>query len=1058
VEFGLLGPLVVRAGGVVVPVTAGKQRVLLAALLVRANQVVATEELAGAVWGGRPPGTARVTLQNYVKRLRRALGPEGYERIVTRPAGYLVAAGVGELDVTRFAELSAVGRAAARAGAWEHASAQLAAALSLWRGQPLADVPSPRLLAAEVPRLAEMRLAAAEARIDADLHLGRHREVIAEVAALAAAEPLRERLHELLMLALYRSGQQAAALAAYRTARRQLIDQIGIEPGPALRQLNQQILRSDPVLDPPAGTTITAQPAATAGSAAARSAVTGSAATPAAARAAGDLPAAQPPAAENLAAGQPPAREAAAAQAPVAGENAAAAESPAGENAAGQAAGESAAGESAAGQDRPGQAGLAWQAGGPRPAMLPAANPGFAGRRAELESLTRLAGHPPAATQPGDPVTVIAITGTAGVGKTTMAVHWARHHATAYPDGQLYLNLRGFDPAADPLTPAAALHALLDALGIPPAQIPATLDGRQALYRTLLTSQHVLILLDNARDPAQARPLLPGSPGPLTIITSRNDLTGLIATDGARPLPLDVLTDHEAQQLLAARMGSERLDAEPKAAGDLVSLCARLPLALAITGARAAANASFTLSALAAELRDARHRLDALTTGETPTDVRAVFSCSYRQLTPPAARMFRLLGGVHPGPDITAPAAASLAGCDHAESRALLRELTHCHLLTEHSPGRYALHDLLRAYATEQVSAHDTHASRQAAAQRVLDHYVHTACTAAGLVNPARAPILPAPPQPRVTPEALADAQDAAEWFEAERHVLPATVALAADAGFGTHAWQISWAMADFLDRQGRWNERAALHRIAVEAATLAGDTAGQAEALRLLAHTCGRLGDYDRARSHLTASIALYEQLGDTVGQARAHQNGSAVCAGQGDYPGALHHAQKALALYRAAAHETGAARALNDVGWVHALLGDYEKARDFCEQALTLHRGHGDRDGEAQTWDSLGYAQHQLGNLSEATSCYEQALVLFRQLGSRLNEATLLTHLGDTRDAAGDQRQARSAWKEALEILDQLRHPDADHVRRKLVQAPSHRGEEVASLSSVPPRLLVR
>jgi DNA-binding SARP family transcriptional activator len=247
VEFGLLGPLLVRAGERSIPISASKQRVLLATLLLAVNQVVAIDKLAEALWQGSPPETARVTLQNYVMRLRHTLGPAGYERIVSRPSGYLIEVHRGELDVAQFAELQDAGLAAARAGAWENASGQLAVALRLWRGRPLADVQSP-LLAAQVPRLAELRLAALESRIDADLHLGRHRQVTAELAALAAAKPLRERVHELLMLALYRSGQQAAALAAYRQARRRLVDERGVEPGPALRELNQRILQSDPTL------------------------------------------------------------------------------------------------------------------------------------------------------------------------------------------------------------------------------------------------------------------------------------------------------------------------------------------------------------------------------------------------------------------------------------------------------------------------------------------------------------------------------------------------------------------------------------------------------------------------------------------------------------------------------------------------------------------------------------------------------------------------------------------------------------------------------------------
>ena len=365
---------------------------------------------------------------------------------------------------------------------------------------------------------------------------------------------------------------------------------------------------------------------------------------------------------------------------------------------------------------------------------------------------------------------MLVISGTAGVGKTALAVHWAHQHAGGFPGGQLYVNLRGFGPA-DPLRPAEALRIFLDALAVPAAQIPATLDGRQSVYRSRLAGTKTLIVLDNAGGPDQVRPLLPGAPGCLVIVTSRNQLAGLIAADGAQAIVLDVLTSGEAHHVLARRLGPDRVAAEPAAAGELARLCARLPLALAVTGARAAARPDFTLTTLAAELRDTRGRLDALTTGEEDaTDVRAVFSWSYHQLSTPAARMFQLLG-LHPGPDTTAAAAASLAGLDPGHARRLLRELTHAHLLTEHSPGRYTSHDLLRAYAAEQADAnHDQHA-RNAAIGRVLDHYLHTAHTAALLLNPSREPICLGPAPDGVTPEQLTSHQQALAWFEAEHHV-----------------------------------------------------------------------------------------------------------------------------------------------------------------------------------------------------------------------------------------------------------------------------------------------
>src|SRR6202050_3365688 len=644
-------------------VSAGKQRVLLAALLLRANEVVGAGELAQAVWEGQPPETARVTLQNYVKRLRQALGPLGYQRIVTRPTGYLIEVMPGELDITRFTELQAAAVSAARTGAWDVVSAKLSEALGLWRVRPLADVPSGVLVAGAVPRLTEMRLEAVEARVEADLHLGRHREVVAEVRGLAAAEPLRERLAEVLMLALYRSGQPASALEAYRQVRRHLVEQIGIEPGPGLRELNQRILRSDRTL-------LLAQQ--------------GPDAVPAghAKQATGKRPAAT----GRPAATVPPPAD------PV----------------------------------DPDRARL------PAPVMLPATVPGFTGRARELRALSGL-------LRPGGPVLIRAIGGTAGVGKTALAVHWARRAAADFPDGQLYVNLRGFGPA-DPLPPAEALRAFLDALGVPAARLPATLDGRQALYRSLLDDRRMLIVLDNARDPAQVRPLLPATPTAMVLITSRSELASLVVTHGATTISLDVLTVAEARDMLTERLGADRVAAEPEAADELIGLCARLPLALAITAARAVTHPGFTLAALTAELRDAKGRLDALSTGEDATDVRAVLSWSYQSLQPPAARMFRLLG-LHPGPEITAAAAASLAGTGMVVARRLLRELTRCHLLAAPAAGRDAFHDLLRAYAAEQAAAVGSGDDRRAATGRMLDHYLHSARSADLQLNPLREPI-----------------------------------------------------------------------------------------------------------------------------------------------------------------------------------------------------------------------------------------------------------------------------------------------------------------------------
>ena len=403
-EFGLLGPLLVRVGEMRVRISAGKQRVLLAALLLRANQVVAVDELAEALWDGSPPGSARVTLQNYVKRLRQALGPDGHQRIATCPAGYMIEAAPEELDLTRFGQLRAAGQEAARAGAWGSASAQLSEALLLWRGPPLADVPSRPLTRAQVSRLAEMRLDALEARIDADLHLGRHREVIAELQPLVVAEPLRERLHELLMLALYRSGQRAAALDAYRRAWRLLVDLVGIEPGPGLRELNQRILRSDPALLPAPSAPLLPAPSAPL-------VPPGPAASPALLAPASPV---GPPGPGGRVG--PPAGQGQRTPGPGRADPATASRgSPGPGN--GDLYSLAPAGPADAGPEDVGCA----EAGPapPRPAMLPAAVPGFTGRARELEALSAMLADPGDHAAPdGAPVVISAIAGTAGVGKT----------------------------------------------------------------------------------------------------------------------------------------------------------------------------------------------------------------------------------------------------------------------------------------------------------------------------------------------------------------------------------------------------------------------------------------------------------------------------------------------------------------------------------------------------------------------------------------------------------------------------------------------------------------
>jgi tetratricopeptide (TPR) repeat protein/transcriptional regulator with XRE-family HTH domain len=669
------------------------------------------------------------------------------------------------------------------------------------------------------------------------------------------------------------------------------------------------------------------------------------------------------------------------------------------------------------------------------PRQLPAAVAGFTGRAAELKALTRILDGA-VAYAPGTAV-ISAIGGTAGVGKTALALHWAHQVADRFGDGQLYVNLRGFDSSGIPATPAEAIRGFLDALGVPPERIPPGLDAQAGMYRSLLADRKMLIVLDNARDEQQARPLLPASPASLVVVTSRNQLTGLAAADGARVITLNVLAQVEAVELLTARIGASRTSAEPEATAEIVRLCVRLPLALAVAAARAAARPGLPLAALAGELRDAGGRLDSLDVGDPAASVRAVFSWSYRQLTADAARMFRLLG-VHPGPDISVPAAASLAAVDAAGARALLRELARAHLIAEHAPGRYAFHDLLRAYAAAQARDTDSDREREAAIGRILDHYLHTASRAALMLTPAREQIALGPPSPGAVPEQPAGHPQALAWFEAEHQVMLAAATLADGSGSDVRAWQLPWALSPFLDNRGHYQEKAAVLRTALAAAGRAGDTAGQAISGRLLATACTNLGAYDQAAGHFDDSLRLYRRLGNRLGEAKIHRSLALLAEYRGRYADALAHVEQALRLYQALGDKAGQARALNNIGWCHGLLGDYQQARACCQRSLALCAEIGDRMTEGATWDSLGYVEHHLGNFGGAAACYQRALALSRETDYRRGEAAALAHLGDTRHAVGELTQAWECWQQALAIYEEMQHSGAGEVRAKLAGLP--------------------
>ena len=666
--------------------------------------------------------------------------------------------------------------------------------------------------------------------------------------------------------------------------------------------------------------------------------------------------------------------------------------------------------------------------GGTVPAQLPPDVYGFTGRHAPLRRLDALLDA--ASDAPGSATVITVIDGMAGIGKTALAVHWAHRTAARFADGQLYVNLRGFDPTGTPVAPGEAVRGFLDALDVPPERIPVTLEAQVGLYRSLLAGRRVLVLLDNARDVEQVRPLLPGAPGCMVVVTSRDQLAGLVTTAGARPMTLDLPPLDEARELLVRRLGAGRVAAELSTADDIVAMCGRLPLALAIVATRAAIQPGLPLAVLAAELREAQGGLAEFTDPDLASDVRAVFSWSYRQLSPAAAGLFRLLG-LHPGPDIGTAAVASLAGRPVAEVRPLLAELTRAHLV-QGGGGRYAFHDLLRAYATELARTLDSEADRSAALYRVLGHCVHSAYRADLVLNPHRDdPVTPPPVPAGVEPDRPADQRQALAWFVAEHRVLMAVLDRSDDDAM---VWQLAWALIRFFAYHGHWQDSIDVLTAALRSARRLADPQKEAFAHRLLAGAYTRLRSFADAEARLRDALELYGSAGDVLGEAHTHRQHAWLLERQSRYREALRHARRALDLFRAAGYRVGQARALNAVGWFDAMLGDYADAIAYCEQALDLQRELGDRFGQAETWDSLGYANQRLGRHAAAISCYQTAVALYHEFEDRYNEGDSTASLGDAHYAAGDAASARDAWRRAADILDSLHHPDAGRIRAKL------------------------
>ncbi|MGW4114161.1 BTAD domain-containing putative transcriptional regulator [Actinosynnema sp. NPDC004786] len=877
-RFAVLGPLEVWRGGERVAVPAGRVRVLLATLLLRANRTVSVDDLVERLWDDVPnPRRVRATLQMVVTRLRQALGDANVVR--TRTNGYLADVPPGALDLHRFRDLADRGR---------HAEA-----LELWRGAPLSDVRSDALHREDVAPLLEEHLVVLERRIDADLAAGRAGALVAQLRGLTERHPLRERFWGQLMLALYRSERQAEALAAFRAVRAALVEELGVEPGPALTDLYDRILRNDV---PGGPVTLTAR-------------------------------------------------------------------------------------------------------------QVPPAGSVFVGREPELAALDE------AVREPG---AVVLLHGAGGVGKTALAVRWANRRRDRFPDGDLHLDLRGFDAAGRPVEPARAVEALLVSAGVRPQDVPAGLDARAALFREVVAGRRMLLVLDNAAGSDQVTPLLPGTPTVVVLVTSRDQLRGLAARRGVRRVPLRPLSADRSLELLSSVLGRERVEADPVASARVVARCAGLPLALRVFAERVARFPGTPMGAFAAELADERSRLDHLSAEDgDDTDVRSVFSWSYRALPRDAARLFRLLPA-HPGPDLGVPAAAALADVPERDARRWLERLAAGHLLESRAPGRYEWHDLLRAYADDLADPAD---DRPAAVRRLVGWYVAATEAAA-----ARTPSYRSGTCAELPAGAAAfplGAADPGAWGRRELPNLVAVVRVAAEHGWHDEASRIGaavWWLLDSLPevdslvevfRIGRDSARAAPapHRLGAAINHLAWSCAragrpeaaletyleGLAVAVRdgdrrlegaIALNTGGtyqRLGRHGEAVEQLRRGLRIAEEEGDDHHRAAAHFTLSLSLGGLHRYEEALEHGLRARAVFDGSGDEYHSARSTFVVARAHRALGRFAEAESALREGIAVLAGFAQPAAQSHLFDELGTVLLCLDRREEALECWRRALALY-------------------------------------------------------------------------------
>ncbi|MFJ1766733.1 BTAD domain-containing putative transcriptional regulator [Amycolatopsis sp. NPDC088138] len=918
-DFRLLGPAEVTADGRPVPLGGSRPLIVLAGLLLRANRVVPVDELGRWLWND-DRRRSKGALQTYVLRLRRALGDQ--VAIRTESGGYRIEVADDLLDLSRFRAHAARGQAALDRGESRQAAASFADALAQWRGPALLNVESDALHRDEAGQLAEERLRVRELWADALLEVGEYSTVVPELTRLTRENPLRERLCEQLMVALYRSGRQAEALEVYRRISGVLAEELGLDPGPSLQRTRQAILTGADDGEP-ARYRLGAEPQV--------------------------------------------------------------------------------------------------------PHQLPADLRTFSGRENDLKALHALL---PEASDADASTPIASVEGMGGIGKTTLAVRFAHEIADRFPGGQIHLNLRGYGPG-EPVEPAAALEAVLTALGVPCEQLPADLDGRAASWRTHTAGRRLLVVLDNANRTEQVRPLLPG-PGNLVVITSRWQLRGLVATHGARRVALEELGDEDAVELLASTIGVERVARDPAATQRFVRYCGGLPLAIRILAVRAAQFPELPLDEFVDTLESEHDLLGSfdLADGEG-TNIRSVFSYSYQALEPAAARLLRLLG-LSTGVDFTAPAAAAVAGLDLTRTRPLLATLEAAHLLAQPRPGRYQFHDLIRAYAGEVAEQVDSAEERDAALDRLLGWYLASALNASRRMRPERYYRLlePADVEGELT---FAEYHDALDWFDEEAGNLIAAVHLARRRRDDV-CWKLAWLMQSYFAPRSQLDDWRSVFGVALEAARDSGHRPGEAGILSGLGVIHGVLRQYAESRRYLEEVLAIQRDLGAREGEARAQYNLALAAHNLDDYAWAYEHGTQALAIVRELGMGAFEASVLRALGDICTSMGDHEQALELADAALAILGPDGESVDTRFTQHTRGLALIGLGRLDEGIACIRDSVEMFFAMGEQYEAADVLAQLGTIHLRHGDAAPARECWVRSVRLLTELGHPDADDVRAKL------------------------